>query len=45
MRFSLLSLVIGSNQELRTKTVELFSDRVIGIRSFNEDGAFEAFEL
>lgn len=45
MRFSLLSLVIGGHQNLRTGSVEGSSDRVVGITSFNEDGAFEAFEI
>lgn len=42
-QFSVVSLVIGRRGSV--KDVESFSDRVIHIKSFNEDGAFEAFEI
>lgn len=41
--FHLLSLVIGHRANERTVTH--FSDRVVKIRDFNDEGSFEAFEI
>lgn len=40
--FSVLSLVIGNKN---TNTVKKFSDKVVAVNSFDEEGAFEAFEI
>lgn len=40
-KFNVLSLVIGG----RDRTVKQFSDKVIRIKSFNDEGSFEAFEI
>lgn len=40
--FSVMSLVIGRGNET---TVKQFSDEVVKINEFNENGAFEAFEI
>ncbi len=40
-KFNVLSLVIGE----RDRTVKQFSDKVIRIKSFNDKGSFEAFEI
>lgn len=39
--FNVLSLVIGSS----INTVEQFSDKVVKIKDFDEEGSFTAFEL
>lgn len=39
--FNVLSLVIGSN----INTVEQFTDRVIGVKDFDNEGNFTAFEV
>ncbi|WP_228548311.1 VWA domain-containing protein [Sporosarcina obsidiansis] len=39
--FRVLSLVIGTN----TNTVEPFSDRILHVTDFNEEGSFTAFEI
>lgn len=41
-RFHVLSLLIGSKE---TSVVKRFSDRVILISDFNDEGSFEAFEI
>ncbi|MFA8439192.1 hypothetical protein [Pueribacillus sp. YX66] len=43
LKFNVLSLAIGSMAQVNT--LELFSDRVVKIKTFDEDGAFEAFEV
>lgn len=43
LKFNVLSLAIG--RMARVGTLERFSDRVVRINNFNEDGAFEAFEI
>lgn len=43
LEFSVMSLVIGKDSS--ANTVHSFSDKVMRISSFNEDGAFEAFEI
>src|SRR5690625_649589 len=43
LKFNVLSLAIG--RMARVGTLERFSDRVVRIDDFNEDGAFEAFEI
>ncbi|MFZ7947253.1 MULTISPECIES: vWA domain-containing protein [Bacillaceae] len=40
-KFNVLSLVIGSPRT----SVESFSDKVVNIRNFEDEGAFEAFEI
>jgi uncharacterized protein with von Willebrand factor type A (vWA) domain len=39
--FHVLSLVIGCS----TNTVEQFSDKVVQVQDFNDDGSFSAFEI
>ena len=39
--FNVLSLVIGSS----TNTVEQFSDKVVQVKDFDDDGSFTAFEI
>jgi len=43
LKCSVLSLAIGRGAD--TRTLELFSDKVVRVENFNEDGAFEAFEI
>ena len=38
--FNVLSLVIGNGH-----SVQRFSDKVVSIKNFNDQGAFEAFEI
>ena len=39
--FNVLSLLIGSN----TNTVGLFSDNVVQVKDFDDEGSFTAFEI
>ncbi|MEN1970635.1 hypothetical protein WMZ97_21655 [Lentibacillus sp. N15] len=42
-RFQVLSLLIG--EDARTETVRKFSNRVINVKDFKDEGSFEAFEI
>ena len=42
-KFNVLSLVIGEHSDI--ETIEKFSDKVVKIENFNDEGSFKAFEI